>query len=102
MRVVSLPEGEDPDSFVRKRGADALERQLKDAIDVFERKVQLLERGGWFADLTRRRAAIDRLLPTIRVTRDPVMRDIYLGRASQVSQVGRDVLEREAVEGRRR
>lgn len=99
VRVVSLPDGEDPDSFVQTHGADALERHLKDAMDVFERKVQLLERGGWFADLTRRRAAIDRLLPTIRVTRDPVMRDLYLGRASQVSQVGREVLEREAVEG---
>lgn len=99
VRVVTLPEGDDPDSFVQTRGAEALERQLKDAIDVFERKVQLLERGGWFADLTKRRAAVDRLLPTIRVTRDPVMRDLYLARASQVSQVGRDVLEREAVEG---
>lgn len=99
VRVVTLPEGEDPDTFVQRRGAEALERQLRDAIDVFERKVQLLERGGWFVDLTKRRAAVDRLLPTIRVTRDPVMRDLYLARASQVSQVGRDVLEREAVEG---
>ena len=99
VRVVTLPEGEDPDSFVQQHGAEALERQIKEALDVFERKVQLLERGGWFIDLTRRRAAVDRLLPTIRVTRDPVMRDLYLARASQVSQVGRDVLEREAVEG---
>lgn len=99
VRVVTLPDGDDPDTFVQKRGAEALERQLRDAIDVFERKVQLLERGGWFADLTRRRAAIDRLLPTIRVTRDPVMRDLYLARASEMSRVGRDVLEREAVEG---
>lgn len=96
VRVVSLPEGDDPDSFVRTRGAEALERLLKDAIDVFERKVQLLERGGWFADLTKRRTAVDRLLPTIRVTRDPVMKEIYIARASQASQVSRDVLLREA------
>ncbi len=101
VRVVTLPEGEDPDSFVKGRGADALERQLKDAIDVFERKVQLLERAGWFADLTKRRAAVDRLLPTIRATRDPVMRDLYLARASQASQVGRDVLQREVEQGAR-
>jgi len=99
VRVVSLPDGEDPDTFVRARGADALERQLKDAIDVFERKIQLLERGGWFADLTRRRSAVDRLLPTIRATRDPVMRDLYLARASEVSHVGRDVLMREVESG---
>ena len=96
VRVVSLPEGEDPDSFVRRNGREAMERQLDLSLDVFDRKVQLLERGGWFADLTRRRAAIDRLLPTIRATVDPVLRDLYVGRASAASGVGREVLGREA------
>ena len=96
VRVVTLPDGEDPDSFVQKHGRESMERSLKEAIDVFERKVQLLERGGWFADLTRRRAAVDRLLPTIRATHDPVLRDMYIGRASQASLVDRAVLAREA------
>ena len=98
VRVVTLPDGEDPDTFVQKHGRESMERSLKEAIDVFERKVQLLERGGWFADLTRRRAAVDRLLPTIRATRDPVLRDMYIGRASQASLVDRAVLAREADE----
>ena len=96
VRVVTLPDGDDPDTFVQKHGRESIDRSLKDAIDVFERKVQLLERGGWFADLTRRRAAVDRLLPTIRATRDPVLRDMYIGRASQASLVDRAVLAREA------
>jgi DNA primase len=49
VRVVTLPDGDDPDSFVRRHGKDAMERQLGQAIDVFERKIQLLQRGGWFA-----------------------------------------------------
>jgi DNA primase len=98
VRVVSLPDGDDPDSFVQKRGGDALERQVKDAIDVFERKIQLLERGGWFADLTRRRSAVDRLLPTIWATRDPVMRDIYLARRAR-SRTWGATLQREVEEG---
>lgn len=102
VRVVTLPEGDDPDTFVQTRGAEALERQLRDAIDVFERKVQLLERGGWFADLTKRRTAVDRLLPTIRVTRDAVMKELYIARASQASQVSREVLLREADAGAER
>lgn len=95
VRVVTLPDGEDPDSFVRAGGRDRLEHEVSRALDVFERKVQLLERGGWFADLTRRRAAIDRLLPTIRATADPVLRDMYVGRASEASGVDRVVLTRE-------
>lgn len=96
VRVVSLPNGEDPDSFVAKHGREALEAQLTDAIDLFDRQVQILERKGWFADLHRRRRAIDKLLPTIRATSDALTRDIYVARLSEASGVARDLLEREA------
>jgi DNA primase len=96
VRVVTLPVGEDPDTFARKAGRDGIERQLASAVDVIERKIQLLERGGWFADLHKRRRAIDHLLPTIRATSDPVTRDMYLGRVSEVTGVDRQVLGFEA------
>jgi DNA primase len=99
VQVVTLPEGEDPDSFVSNFGGEALATHVGNAIDVFERKVQLLERQGWFADLRRKRRALDRLLPTIRVTADPITRDIYLSRASEAASVSRDVLQRELEEG---
>lgn len=98
VQVVTLPEGEDPDSFVDKEGGAALATQLANAIDVFERKVQLLERAGWFGDLRRKRRALDRLLPTIRATADPITRDMYIARASDAAGVSRDVLERELAE----
>jgi DNA primase len=49
-----------------------------------------------FAELHKKRRALDRLLPTVRVTSDQIMRDLYLSRASEVSGVAREVLEREA------
>ena len=95
VQVVTLPEGEDPDTFVRSNGARGLEAQIANAIDVFERKLQLLERGGWFADLRKKRQALDRLLPTLRATRDPLTRDMYLGHAAIAAGVTRELLERE-------
>ncbi|MEO7711509.1 MAG: DNA primase [Gemmatimonadaceae bacterium] len=95
VQVVTLPEGEDPDSFVQANGARGLEAQLATSIDVFERKIQLLDRGGWFADLRKKRQALDRLLPTLRATSDPLTRDLYLGHASSAAGVTRDLLERE-------
>ncbi|MFL5551940.1 MAG: DNA primase [Gemmatimonadaceae bacterium] len=95
VRVVTLPEGEDPDTFVKNQGAAALTARLKDAIDVFERKIQLLERAGMFSELQKKRRALDRLLPTVRATSDAIMRDLYIARASEVSGVAREVLERE-------
>jgi DNA primase len=99
VQVVTLPDGEDPDTFVRSGGKDALEEQVGRAIDVFERKIQLLERHGAFADLRRKRQAIDKLLPTLRAVSDPLTRDLYIGRTAEVAGVGRDLLEREIGHG---
>lgn len=95
VRVVTLPAGEDPDSFVLKHGAERLEKQLAAAIDLFERQVQILERRGYFADLHRKRRAVDRLLPTIRAAADPLTRDLYLARLSEVAGIDRETLLRE-------
>ncbi len=95
VRVVTLPSGEDPDTFVRGQGAAGLEAQLAAAIDLFDRKIQILDRAGWFGELQKKRRALDRLLPTIRATSDEIMRDLYLGRASEVTGVDRAILIRE-------
>src|SRR5205807_2921059 len=102
--VATLPPGEDPDTLVRQRGAAGLETILKDAVDVFERKIQILDRKGFFATLPGRRRALDRLLPTIRAAADPITRELYISRAAEVAGVRKDVLEREIVttgDGRR-
>ena len=97
--VATLPEGEDPDTLVQRHGGAALEQMLKDAVDVFERKIQILERRGFFGSLPGRRRALDRLLPTIRAAADPITRELYLTRAAEVASVRKDVLEREIVIG---
>jgi len=102
VHVVTLPEGEDPDTFVARHGRDRMEAQLHAAVDVFERKLQILQRGGWFADLRRKRVALDRLVPTIRAASDPITRGLYLARAAESVGVSRDVLEREVQQAGRR
>jgi DNA primase len=93
--VATLPPGEDPDTLVQRRGAAGLEPLLADAIDVLERKVQILERKGCFGTLPGRRRALDRLLPTIRAANDPITKELYIARAAEAAGVRKDVLERE-------
>ena len=93
--VATLPEGEDPDTLVQNKGAAALEQALKDSVDVLERKIQILERKGFFGSLPGRRRALDRLLPTIRAAADPITRDLYISRVAEVAGIRKDVLQRE-------
>jgi DNA primase len=95
VRVATLPPGEDPDTLVRKGGVAALETVLGDAIDLLERKIQMLERKGYFEGVEHRRDALDRLLPTIRAASDPITRELYLSITAQRAGVSKEVLERE-------
>lgn len=95
VRVATLPPGEDPDTLVKNGGVAALDQVLRDAIDLFERKIQLLDRKGWFQGLEHRREALDRLLPTIRAATDPITRELYLSLAAERAGVSKEVLEQE-------
>jgi DNA primase len=93
--VVTLPPGEDPDSLVRKGGPQALAGYIGQAVDVLDRKMQILEEREFFTDIEGVRRALDRLLPTIRSAADPALRDIYVARVAERTGVRRETIERE-------
>ena len=93
--VVTLPGGEDPDSIVRRGGAKALKEYTEAAIDVVDRKIQILEGRGFLDSIEGKRRSVDALLPTVRAAADEALRDIYLDRISTVTGVLRGTLQRE-------
>jgi DNA primase len=93
--VVTLPPGEDPDTLVHRQGPEALQRYLDDAVDVLDRKLQILEERSYFSNIERTRLAVDRLLPTIRAAADPALRDIYVAKVADRTGVRRETLEEE-------
>jgi len=96
--VATLPPGEDPDTLVQRQGAGALAALLQDAIDILERKIQILERKGFFGTLPGRRRALDRLLPTIRAAKDRVTRELYLAQVAEAAGVRKETLDNELAE----
>ncbi len=93
--VATLPDGEDPDSVARSGGAEAMREFLRQAVDVLERKIGILEEREWFSSIERTRSALDRLLPTLRAAKDPQLRDLYLARVAERTDVRRETLEAE-------
>ncbi len=96
VRVATMPPGEDPDTVVQRGGVAALDPILRDAVDLLERKLQLLEVKGWFGDVRRSREALDRLLSTLRAAADPVTRELYISRVAERLGIPREVVATEA------
>lgn len=90
--VVSLPPGEDPDSLIRRDGPAAIRQLLDDAVDLLERKLQILRREGYLDRVEGRRRAVDGLLSTLRAVSDPALRDIYVDRAVEGLGIRRETL----------
>ena len=93
--VVTLPPGEDPDTIVRKEGSEGLRTHIDRGVDVLDRKLQILDERDHFASIEGTRSAIDRLLPTVRATRDAALRDIYVAKVAERTGVRRETLEEE-------
>lgn len=93
--VVTLPPGEDPDTMVRGQGSEALQTHLDGALDVLDRKLQILSERDFFSSIERTREAVDRLLPTLRAAADPALRDIYVAKVADRTGVRRETLEAE-------
>lgn len=93
--VVTLPTGEDPDSVARREGREALMGYVEDAVDVLDRKLQILTGRDRLSSIDGIRDAVDRLLPTLRATTDPALRDIYISRVAAETGVRPETLEEE-------
>ena len=77
LRFLALPAGEDPDSLIRSRGADAMRRTLDLARPLVD-LVWSLDTEGKPSDTPERRASLQRAVENrVNEIADPVVRDYY-------------------------
>lgn len=87
LRFLALPAGEDPDSLIRTRGADAIRRSL-DLAQPLSDVVWSMETEGKPTDTPERRASLQRAIEQrVAEIADPVVRDFY--RTEMRSRLGR-------------
>ncbi|MDX1622406.1 MAG: DNA primase [Gemmatimonadota bacterium] len=93
VRIVRLPEGEDPDSLVAEGGAGAFRERLEESADVIEAKIGIVKERVDLGDVMKKRRAIRRLLESVAKVPDPMTRSLYLDKVSGELGVARGTLE---------
>lgn len=92
VEVVLLPDGDDPDSFVRKQGTDAtieyIEKQKKDFI-FFKSDVLLKDVGS---DPTLKAQAVRGIVESIALIEDQIRRAFYIRECSKLVDLSEDLL----------
>jgi len=95
VRVVTLPEGEDPDSFLRQHTGEEFLQHVDEAVSFVD---YLLTRAARFADLRSpagRADCVDRLLPLLRKIENQVERWSYVALVADRLGIPPEVLQRQ-------
>jgi DNA primase len=93
-RGAELPAGEDPDSFVRSHGREALERRIEQAVPLAEAYVRHVVDTAAGGDIGMARAGAE-LAALLGKVDDPFARDLLVRKASLWTGLSEDVLRRQ-------
>jgi DNA primase len=76
--VLRLPDGEDPDTFVRKFGAREVERRISESISFLEFRARAMKLAGDFDSPDRATEAIRTIVSSISLIPDALKRELYV------------------------
>jgi len=90
-RAVALPDGEDPDSYVRKNGDEKFKTLLNEAATLFEFVIDLVAKDTT-NDTSGRVEAMQQIIPLLSQVIDPVEQGLYRGYAARRLKVKEEIV----------
>ncbi len=95
VKILSLQEGEDPDSFVNKFGKEAFNEQLLKAQNFLEYQTEQFEKSGMFKEPAKQTEAIRQLIKSASLVTDNLKRSILLKTIAKKFNLREKLLETE-------
>jgi DNA primase len=95
VRVAVLPEGEDPDSFVRKEGGDALRELAGEAVSFIDFIARIAERDGKLSTPEGQAQTVRSIVETISKMPDELKRNFYVKHVAERYKLYESSLYRE-------
>jgi len=95
VKVVSLPEGLDPDLFVRKNGIESFKEKINQAENLFDYKLKVLKLRNTIKDIETKALISSEMLLTINRFKNAILRAEYIKRLSQELDISEDALLQE-------
>lgn len=93
--VATLPEGEDPDSFVKKNGGEAFRQRVAAAVSFLDFKASTFRDQGLLSTPEGKTRAVRSIVETIAKVKDEIKRNFYIKNVAEKYGVYETVLFRE-------
>jgi DNA primase len=95
VRIVELPEGEDPDSFIVKYGGEKFKERLASAVSFIDFRAKQFQRTGAFSTAEGKTQAVRSLVQSIAKMKDELKRNFYVKEVAEKYDVYESLLYRE-------
>lgn len=102
VRVVTIPDGKDPDEFIKKNGAAAFKLLLDRAANAVEHRLLEIGRGHNLATSEGKLAYYNEAAALLATLDSPVERELYAGRLSEILSVSKEAILQEIARARRK
>lgn len=101
VRVVGLPQGHDPDSFIRSQGAAAFGSLIEEAKDTITYRIELYRREGRLTDALSCSEVAHELLESLAIIPDSIRRELMATDAARQIGLAPETLLRELAKKKR-
>ena len=95
VRVATVPEGKDPDEFIRRHGADDFRRLVAHSLGLLDYQIQRLLQEIDYSRLEGKVAVVSRILPSLNQLENAVEIDGYITRLSQMLTIDENAIRSE-------
>ncbi len=95
VKLISLPNGEDPDSYINNFGTEEFNKQVENAKDFLEFQTEQFSNSGAFDDSKKSAEAIRELVKYVALIEDELKRNILIKTISKKFNLREKLLEKE-------
>ncbi len=96
VRIAVLPEGFDPDSFIREKGANEFNEIINSSLTLFDYKMSILLKRFDSKTIEGKSNIAHEMISTINKFKDQILRSEYMKKLAQALSISEDVLLAEA------
>lgn len=95
VRVILIPDGKDPDAFIRKHGAEAFKVLIKDAVDFLEYQIKQAFDTTDHSNLEGKVAVVSKIVPILGAANNAVEVNAHIARISQALAIDESAIRSE-------
>ena len=97
VRIIELPEGEDPDDFIKEKGTNEFEKLMNNSYNLIEFKIRSVVNENESYNINQRINRSKKVLNIISQIDDPIEQDVYLEKTAEILNIDKNAMK-EALE----